>query len=257
MCRTTILLTLLALCQIANATEPKTSKESRVWSTTATLAASEAHQAAAADENFVYAITNKSVAQYDRRTGQRIAVSAGEAQHLNSGFVWEGKLFCAHSNYPKIPEVSEIKLLELESMQLSTFKHFGNFGGSLTWAVHQDDHWWCNFARYGSDNMGTFVVKFDADWNEKGRWTYPAAVIDKLGRYSLSGGIWYDGDLLVTGHDDPLVFRLRLPTRGTVLELIDTQAVPFTGQGFASDVHTGGLVGINRAKRQVVFAVQK
>ncbi len=204
----------------------------------------------------MYAITNTLVAKYDRLSGKRIAVSAGEAQHLNSGFLWEGKLFCAHSNYPKIPETSEIKSLDLESMRLSTFKDFGNFGGSLTWAVRRDDQWWCNFARYGTENMGTFLVKFDKEWNEKGRWSYPAAVIDKLGQYSLSGGLWHDGDLLVTGHDDPLLVRLRLPSQGTVLELVDTQAAPFTGQGFASDAHTRGLVGINRAERQVVFAVQ-
>jgi len=39
-----------------------------------------------------------------------------------------------------------------------------------------------------------------------------------------------------------------------VLELIDTESVPFTGQGIASDTHPGGLIGINRAKRQVIFA---
>ena len=54
-----------------------------------------------------------------------------------------------------------------------------------------------------------------------------------------------------------LIALLRLPSQRRVLELVDTQAVPFTGQGFASDALTGGLVGINRAKKQVVFAEQK
>lgn len=248
----------LALGVMAHATEPEaaSTRKPRDWTATASMPAVEANQAAAADRKFVYAITNTLVSKYDRQTGQRIAGSTGEALHLNSGFLWNGKLVCAHSNYPQQPEHSEIKALDLETMRLSTFKDFGNFGGSLTWAVRRDGDWWCNFARYGADNGGTFLVKFDAEWNEKGRWTYPAAVISKLGRYSLSGGIWRDSELLVTGHDDPLVFRLRLPSQGTVLEFVDTQSVPFTGQGFASDPHTGGLVGINRAKRQVVFAVQ-
>ena len=41
---------------------------------------------------------------------------------------------------------------------------------------------------------------------------------------------------------------------GTVLELMGKQSVPFTGQGIAHDPVTGGIVGINRAGRQVVVA---
>lgn len=259
MCRIGFVPAFLALAAIAGSAEPGpvSTEKPRGWALTSSFAAPEAHQAAAADGQFVYAITNAAVARYDRFTGKRVALSTGEATHLNSGFLWEGKLLCAHSNYPMTPEQSEIKSLDPASMQLSTWKDFGNFGGSLTWVVRHDNHWWCNFAHYGTDNSRTFLVRFDAEWNEKGRWTYPPEVIDRLGRYSLSGGIWRHGDLLVTGHDDPLLFRLRLPGQGTVLELVDTQAIPFTGQGFAEDPHTGGLVGIDRAKRQIVFAVQE
>src|SRR5437868_2257818 len=55
---------------------------------TGTLPAPEANQAAAADERFVYAIDSGVVAQYDRATGKRLALSSGEAKHLNSGFLW-------------------------------------------------------------------------------------------------------------------------------------------------------------------------
>ncbi|HEX4131618.1 MAG TPA: hypothetical protein VHZ24_16390 [Pirellulales bacterium] len=48
----------------------------------------EAKQAAAADEQFVDAVTNRLVAKYDRFTFQRIAMSDGKAEHLNSGFLW-------------------------------------------------------------------------------------------------------------------------------------------------------------------------
>lgn len=250
---------LFMFCWMANAAEPGAAAAKQVpgWTATASLDAPEANQAAAADEKFVYAITNHQVAKYDRQSGKRVAVSSGEAKHLNSGFLWQGKLYCAHSNYPQTPERSEIKVLDVESMQLATFKDFGSFGGSLTWAVQHAGHWWCNFARYGADNGETFLTKFDTEWNERGRWTYPPEVISRLGHYSLSGGLWNDGELLVTGHDDALCFRLRLPAAGGVLELIDTQAVPFTGQGFASDPRSGGLVGINRARKQVVFAARE
>ena len=107
-------------------------------------------------------------------------------------------------------------------------------------------------SKYGSDNGDTFVVKFTDEWMEVARWTYPQVLISQLGRYSLSGGLWRDGQLLVTGHDDPIVFRLKLPKEGSVLHLVAKQSVPFHGQGFAVDLETGGLVGIVRAKRQIM-----
>ena len=224
------------------------------WPKTAELSAPEAVQAAAADRQFVYAIASQQVAKYDRATGRRIATSTGKAKHLNSGFLWNGQLLCAHSNYPTIPEQSEIKVLDPRSMKLSTFRDFGNIGGSLTWVLRQGGHWWCNFARYGDKNAETFFVQFDDDWKEQRRWTYPKVVISRLGRFSLSGGLWYRQELLVTGHDEPEIYRLRLPQTGSVLEFIGKESVPFTGQGFAKDLHTGGLVGISRAGRKVIFA---
>ena len=227
---------------------------SGAWRQAAELPAAEAHQAAAADENYVYAITNSVVAKYDRKTGERIAGSTGAARHLNSGFFHDGQLLCAHSNYPNTPEQSEIKVLDVDSMELATFHDFGNFGGSLTWVLRHDDAWWCNFAHYGDENQKTFLGRFNDEWQETGRWTYPPAVIGRLGSYSLSGGIWRDDKLLVTGHDDRVIFRLELPASGDVLQFIDVQPAPFSGQGIAADPVTGGLIGIDRASRQIVFA---
>lgn len=224
------------------------------WRVTRIISAPEATQAAAADERFAFAISSTSVAKYDRETGQRVAVSTGEVRHLNSGFLWKEKLYCAHSNYPRKPERSELMVLDPESMRLWVFKDFGNFGGSLTWAVRHEGHWWCNFARYGADNGQTFLVKFDDQWREQWRWTYPAELVHQLGTYSLSGGLWRDGSLLVTDHDHPRLYRLQLPNEGTVMEFLDKQSAPFSGQGIAVDPKTGGLVGINRAKQQIVFA---
>lgn len=224
------------------------------WVEIGVLPAPEAIQAAAADGQHVYAISSTQVAKYDRDSGRRVAVSTGKARHLNSGFVWGDKLYCAHSNYPQTPEQSEIMVLDPTSMELTVYKDFGDFGGSLTWAVRHDDHWWCNFAHYGQANARTVLVKFDDAWQEQGRWTYPHEVIGKLGRYSLSGGLWRYGRLLVTGHDDPILFCLRVPESAGVLELVELQSAPFTGQGIAQDPASGGLVGIHRGKRQVVFA---
>ncbi|MCH2059323.1 MAG: endonuclease/exonuclease/phosphatase family protein [Verrucomicrobiales bacterium] len=224
------------------------------WQVQQKLSAPEAHQAASADQHFVYAITSDGIAKYDRKSGKRVAISKGAAKHLNSGFFWKGKLLCAHSNYPLKPERSEIKVLDTDSMQLTTFKDLGSAGGSLTWVLHKDGFWWCNFALYGADNHKTFLVKYDEQWREVARWTYPAKVISQLGRHSLSGGIWRGEQLWTTGHDDPVAFRLGLPKEGSELEYLGQHVVPFTGQGLANDPVSGGLVGINRAKRQVIFS---
>lgn len=221
------------------------------------LPAPEAHQAAAADERFVYAVSSTVVAKYDRMTRGRLAVSSGEARHLNSGFLWTGKLYCAHSNYPSKPEKSEIMVLDPELMTLTTFKTFAENRGSLTWVVREGDAWWCTFAHYGAENAKTVLVKFDADWRERGVWRYPESVVRDLGQYSISGGIWRDGMLLATGHDRRVIYRLKLPESGDELRLIDVVSAPFPGQGIAVDPKTGGLVGIDRAKRSVVFATER
>jgi hypothetical protein len=155
---------------------------------TATLPAKEANQAAAADERFVYAIASAVVGKYDRATGERLAVSTGAAHHLNSGFLWEGRLYSAHSNYPAKPERSEIMVLDPAAMVITSFKDFGESHGSLTWAVREGGHWWCNFAFYGADKAKTVLVKFDDAWRELGKWTYPQPVLADLGNYSISGG---------------------------------------------------------------------
>ncbi len=238
------------------------------WQSTRTIASVDAHQAAAADTAFVFAISSRRIAKHDRETGECVAVSDGEAEHLNSGFVWDGRVYCAHSNYPKTPERSQIMSLDTSSMRLSVFKDFGDRGGSLTWVLRHDDHWWCNFAYYGDENHRTRLIQFDGDWNELGSWTYPKVLISQLGSYSLSGGVWRGDELWVTGHDDPVIFRLQLPASSPrseqtprseepqELEYIGRLDVPFTGQGIAVDPVTDGLVGIQRGKRLVVFATE-
>ena len=226
------------------------------WKQTRAVPAAEAHQAAAVDAKFIYAIASEKVAKYDRKSGERIAISTGEAKHLNSGFFLEGLLYCAHSNYPRVPEQSEIRVLDPASMELKIYKDFGNFGGSLTWAVKKegDESWWCCFAHYGATNDKTFLVRFDREWKELGCWTFPKEVLQHIGTASISGGVWQKEELLVTDHDNQVLYRLRVPREGKVLEFIRPEKAPFTGQGIAHDPMTGGLVGIDRGKKEILFA---
>lgn len=213
-----------------------------------------ATQAAAADAAFVYAISSTAVVRYDRASGRELARSRGKAEHLNSGFLWRGKLYCAHSNYPRLPHQSDLRVLDPATMRLETFHRFETPPGSLTWAVRRGNDWWCHFAHYGKDNVRSVLLRYDNRWRETGRWTLPPALIADLGSYSLSGGLWQGDDLLTTGHDRKRIYRLRLPGDGKVLELIEVLPSPFPGQGIAQDPKTGGLVGIDRGKQAVVFA---
>jgi len=223
------------------------------WQEARSFAAPEATQAAAADDKFVYAISNRVVAKYDRQTGQLVGRSTGEASHLNYGVFYDGKLYCAHSNYPAKPERSEIKVLDPQTMVLSTFKDLGATDGSLTWAIPDKQGWWLNFAHYDADNHRTYLARYEDDKETK-RFTYPPNVIQAFEKRSASGGIWREGQLLVTGHDARAIYVLRLPTTGTVLESVGAVAAPFTGQGFADDPAGNGLIGIDRAKRRIIFA---
>jgi hypothetical protein len=223
------------------------------WKETRRLATDHANQGAAADDEFVYGISNEAVAKLNRKTGALVALSEGKARHLNAGAFIDGKLLLAHSNYPRRPESSQLMALDPATMKLTVAHDFGESDGSLVWVLRHEGSWWANFAFYQSEKEKTYLARFDDDWSERGRWTYPQELLDELGTYSVSGGVWRDGVLLVTTHDDKKLFRLRLPETGERLELLGSDKVPFTGQGFALDPVTGGLVGIDRGKRQIVF----
>jgi hypothetical protein len=46
---------------------------------------------------------------------------------------------------------------------------------------------------------------------------------------------------------------VRLPEEGTVLTFVETQTIPFTGQGIAVDPVTDGLIGINRKQKKLIL----
>jgi hypothetical protein len=225
------------------------------WAATGSLPSPHATQAAAADEKAVYAVSCTAVAAYDRATGQLRATSEGKAEHLNSAFLWKGQVYCAHSNYPKTPETSEVRVFDPATKKLTVFHAFKNPPGSLVWNVHDGERWWCCFAHYGKgENAKTVLVRYADGFKEERRWTFPKAVVDDWDGMSASGGIW-DGDtLLVSHHHFKVLYRLRVPKDGPELELVEALTCPFPGQGVAADPKTGGLVGIDRDAKKVVFA---
>jgi len=96
----------------------------------------------------------------------------------------------------------------------------------------------------------------DDHFQELQRWTFPEKVIGDWDNASASGGIW-DGDtLLVTHHHFKVLYRLKIPNDGKVLELVEALECPFPGQVIAQDPLSGGLIGIDRPKKEIVFAQQ-
>src|SRR4051794_979178 len=101
---------------LSSAVAAELPKSRGAFVTTGSLPSPLANQSAAADEKFVYVVDNAVIAKLDRASGKELARSTGEASHLNSGYLWQGQLYCAHSNYPKRPHQSDIRVLDPESM---------------------------------------------------------------------------------------------------------------------------------------------
>src|SRR5687768_155985 len=89
------------------------------------IPAAEAGQAAVADRDFIYAINNFTIGKYRKTSGERVAVwdsgKGGPLIHMNAGIVFEGRLYCAHSNYPGVPMVSSVEIFDTKSL-----KHIGS-----------------------------------------------------------------------------------------------------------------------------------
>ena len=192
------------------------------------FSAEEARQGVAVDDRYFYAISNRHIGKYDKQTGERVGgwegAPDGPIIHLNSGIVLDGRLYCAHSNYPGVPMVSSIEVFETDTLEHVESHSSGIFGGSATWIDRADGHWWVAFGHYagfgGIPDQGpawTNLVKFDQSWRRVAGYVYPRDVVERFQEMSNSGGAWgEDGRLYVTGHDEAAVFALSLPTAGSV-----------------------------------------
>jgi len=229
----------------------------------------EANQAAAVDAEHFYGIGNFSLVKHRKDTGERVAewigLRGGPIVHFNAGYVAEGRLILAHSNFPQLPMASSLEIHDAATLQPVASHSFGIRLGSLTWAVRRDGYWWACFANYndsgttpGFDQRWTHLGKFDDNWQMLESWLFPPQVIATWGRSSSSGGDWGDDGLLyVTGHDAPELYVLRLPQQGVTLEYVTTIDVPFEGQAWAWDRGAKGeriIYGISRRFGEIISA---
>jgi hypothetical protein len=230
----------------------------------------EAYQGVGVDDRYFYAVHNRIIAKYDKKTGKPAGKwegpKDGAITHLDSALVMDGKIYAAHSNYPEWPMTSS-----LEIWDAATLKHIGthSFGinwGSLTWVDFYNGHWWMTFANYDVPygpnktpygyKTATQMIKFTADFKFVAAWVMPKTILDKFEKMSNSGGAWGpDGYLYLTGHDPAEVYKMRLPEAGSVLELVETIPANIRGQGIAWDRSDRGvLYGIIRATKAELSA---
>ncbi len=234
------------------------------FETVQTFEIREVRQGIAVDSACFYVINSKGIGKYNKKNGELIKEwrdTTGQIIHFDGGVIVNGKLYCAHSNYPEIPMISSIEIFDNENLGHIGTHSFGIKYGSCTWADYYNGYWWICFAHYdrfesmlGKNNRWTMLVKFDKDWNELGSWTFPQTVLQEFKPMSCSGGSWGpDGNLYVTGHDSARVYVMQLPEMGSVLELKKTLKIRSEGQGIAWDRYDiYHLYGIIKKENSVI-----
>lgn len=229
-----------------------------------------ANQGVAVDGEFFYGIGNFVIVKHRKDTGARVAewigLKGGPIVHLNGGYVADGQLILAHSNFPQLPMASSLEIHETATLAHVGTRSLGIRLGSLTWAERHDGYWWACFANYndqgttpGFDNRWTFIGRFDDNWQPLESWLFPPQVVASWGRSACSGGSWGpDGLLYVTGHDAKELYVLRVPRTGVAMEYVTAIDVPFEGQSWAWDRSAPAgeriIYGISRAEREVIVA---
>jgi hypothetical protein len=227
------------------------------------FAVPDANQGIGVDRDHFYAVNNRAIGKYDKHTGALVkkwqGPKEGPIEHLDSAMVMDGKIYAAHSKDPKWPMTSSLEIFDAETMQHIGTHSFGIQWGSLTWVDWHDGHWWMTFANYDrllgpgktpyGHKVNTVMVKFSKDLRPLQSWTLPKSILDKFELMSNSGGSWvHDGYLYLSGHDPAENYRHRLPSAGSLLELLDVIPMNIRSQGIAWDRSDPGVIyGIIRA----------
>ncbi len=219
--------------------------------------APEARQGVATDGEYLYVISNHDLAKYGKVTGVRLAAwncpKGQPLTHVNAGVIFEGRLYCAHSNYPGVPHVSSVEIWDPANLRHVDAISFGRTDGSITWIDRREGKWIACFVHYsgrgGEPGRGpewSRLVEFDDAWRPTGRgWVFPPDLIVFLGGrgFGISGGaLGPRGFLFVTGHDEKALCVLEFPAEGSTLRWVATVPVTAEGQAFAWDPVEPGMI---------------
>ena len=225
----------------------------------------EAGQGAAGVDGEFYAIVSHAIGRYAQETGTRLAQWLGPRKglirHLNSCYVEEESLVCAHSNHPEVPMASSIEVFDAETLEHQWSHSLGLMDeGSLVWFDHLGDGWIAGFAHYNDEtgvpyktNAYSAITTFDAQWRKTGGWMLPNSLVELMAPQAASGGaIGEDGLLYVMGHDRPEMYVLAKPVMGSKLIHVATIDIAAEGQAFAFDPDDARVVfAISRKNRAV------
>lgn len=260
------LLALALLAAGAAAAARETASVARLRGTTLhAWAAPEARQGAVGDETHVYAIDNTAIARYRQQDGARVAKwedASGTLHHLNSCHLDQGRLWCAHSNYPQTPMASSVEVFDALTLEPVASHSLGiRDEGSLTWLQPVRDGFIAGFAHYDGRGGSGFksslyagIVAFDAHWRRTGGWMLPADVTEAMAPYAASGGVLGpDGLLYVLGHDRPELYVLAQPLMGPTLVHVATIDIEAHGQAFGWASAGGRVIhAINRKPGEIL-----
>ena len=179
----------LLVTTLASAEQPQ-----RVFRELRHFATEEAHQAAAVDAAHFYAINNRSIGKYDKQTGKPVArwkaPDDSHLRHMNSGVVLDGKLYCAHSNWPAEPTKNSIEIFDAKTLDHLESRKLPQTEGAVTWVDLRDSHWWIVLAFYGDETsvQRTTLLRLDDKWQVSASWKFPPQVVKRFVPYSNSGG---------------------------------------------------------------------
>jgi len=98
------------------------------FKTVQTYEIQEARQGIAVDSAYFYAINTKGIGKYTKKNGNLVAEwkdDSGRIIHFDGGVVVNGKLYCAHSNYPEIPMTSSIEIFDTKNLEHIGSHSFG------------------------------------------------------------------------------------------------------------------------------------
>jgi hypothetical protein len=233
------------------------------------IPAPEARQGVVADDEYLYIISNHAIGKYRKDTAQRVASWECEEgkplTHLNAGIVYQGRLYCAHSNYPGVPNLSSVEIWDTATLKHVGSHSFGRADGSLTWVVRHNNRWVVCFVHYGKKGgepgrgpEWTRIAEYDDEWRQTGGWAFPTDLMARLGvrGYSCSGGAFGPGGyLFVTGHDHQELYVLEMPEAGPVLHWVATIPVSAQGQAFAWDPRDPNLLySLSKQGREVIVS---
>lgn len=223
-----------------------------------------ATQGVAVGPTDVYAVSNFTLARFDKATGEKKAEWVGDQTrfpHINSCTVIEAQLVCASSNFPSVPQVSTVEFFDPIALHHIRSVALGLGTGSATWVDRHDGSWWVMFANYDArggeaprDHRHTTLVRLDDQWRRLEAWALPASILERIAPMSISGGGWSpNGRLYLTGHDLPELYVMAIPDGGGVLDHLSTIGIEAQGQAIDWDeTEPGMLYGITRSSRELL-----